>query len=92
MIMKKTIVSFVVLAFFLIAAVGSESASSLNNSSSSSTSNSNSSSAIYTPPSPSNKQICTACNGTGSVYDNGSRVKCGNCNGFGYNVPFPESK
>ncbi len=90
--MKKIFVSTVILAIYLIAAVGSESASSLYNSSSSSTSSSSSSSAIYTPSSPSNKRTCTACNGTGSVYYNGTKVKCGNCNGFGYTVPFPESK
>lgn len=84
--MKKIFVSTVILAIYLIAAVGSESASSFTNYSSS---NGYSSDAYSRPVS--DNSTCYACGGRGYIMRNGVKETCV-CGGTGKSTSFPEPK
>ena len=78
----KTILSIIVLAFFILAATGSESSSIVSKGSSYG-------SDAYSTPSQPHSETCAACGGRGYIIRDGVKETCV-CGGTGKATPFPE--
>lgn len=81
----KNLLSIIVLAFFILAATGSESTSNFTRSSSS-----GSSWDAYSKPVEPGSKSCSICGGRGYTIRNGEKEYCRPCKGTGKAVSFPD--
>lgn len=81
----RTILSFIVFAFFILAAMGCASYSNITRSSSS-----RSGWDAYSVPVESGSKSCAICGGRGYTIRNGVKETCKPCSGTGKAVSFPE--